>query len=277
MATVTCKDCGRELPDESSGADPAARVPCPWCGSIGRNFQITLGGENKPVGAVELSVSVTRDLVERSRRERGRIARAGLAVSGLARSGFIGSTAQLFPPSVSQEFPEVLLAAEVLSLGSRTPDGQLVVGVALPWFEIIRHLDTDPAFMFKLPWRKWEEMVAGAFERDGWPEVVLTPPSGDKGRDVIATRPGVGSVRIIGQMKAYSSGHVVDAEEVAAMFGTLHFDKASKAMVMTTSDFAPGVLKDGRIQPYVPFQLELMNGDQLRDWLLCIEKKRTRS
>ncbi len=36
-----------------------------------------------------------------------------------------------------------------------------------------------------------EKRIAGAYERAGYPEVVLTPRSGDAGRDIIATKPGV--------------------------------------------------------------------------------------
>jgi restriction system protein len=133
--------------------------------------------------------------------------------------------------------------------------------------EILAQLESDPAFLYRVPWRKLEELIAGAFERDGWPIVVLTPRSGDKGRDVIATRPGVGCVRIVGQVKAYAHGRVVTAEEVAAIAFTRDLDHASKAMLMTTGRFAPGVLKDDRLKPHSPYQLELMDGEALLKWL----------
>ena len=163
--------------------------------------------------------------------------------------------------------PDLLLGAHILNFGDRTSEGQLVTGVALPWFEIVRQLEMDSTFLRHLHWRKLEELIAGAFERDGWPEVILTPASGDKGRDVIATRPGVGSVRIVGQVKHYREDRAVTAEEVSAVAFTRELDKASKAMAMTTGRFAPGVLSDPRLRPYMPHQLELMDGSQLRDWL----------
>jgi restriction system protein len=169
-----------------------------------------------------------------------------------------------------------LLGAEVLSFGGQTPEGQLVAGVTVPWFEIIRHLSAAPGFLYKVEWRTLEEIIAGAFERDGWPEVVLTPRSNDKGRDVIATRPGIGSVRIVGQVKAYRERHVVRAEEVNAVCFTRDLDRASKAMVMTTSRFAPGILKDPRLQPHIPHQLELVDGVRLREWLLSLMARRTK-
>ena len=84
------------------------------------------------------------------------------------------------------EYPDVLLQAAVVSLGSPTPEGHIVEAVAVPWFEIPRLLEHDPDFLFKVSWRKLEEIVAGAYVRAGWSDVVLTPRSGDRGRDVIA-------------------------------------------------------------------------------------------
>jgi hypothetical protein len=43
--------------------------------------------------------------------------------------------------------------------------------------------------------------------------------------DVIAIRPGVGSVRIVGQVKAYHAGHMVDAEQVKAVWATATWNK----------------------------------------------------
>ena len=54
---------------------------------------------------------------------------------------------------------------------------------------------------------KWEEMIAGAYSRAGFDEVILTPRSGDYGRDVIAIRKGIGCIKIIGSVKAYKPGH----------------------------------------------------------------------
>jgi len=273
MASITCRACGKELEDESPGFDARDRHPCPACGSTARAFSIDVGaGEVKLTGAVT-SFSVTRSVVE-DWREQKNVLRAVGSAQGVATGAAISSTAELFPPSIKQEFPDVLLTAEVLSLGGRTPDGQLVVGVTVPWFEIIRHLEVDPGFLFRIHWRKLEEMIAGAFERDGWPEVVLTPRSGDKGRDIIAIKPGIGSVRIVGQVKAYDAGLVVDAEEVKAVCFTRELDRASKAMVMTTSRFAPNILNEPRIQPYIPHQLELIDGERLRAWLLSLRAKR---
>lgn len=176
-------------------------------------------------------------------------------------------------PAVSQ-YPDVLIQAAVVVFGDRRAEGQVIAGVAVPWFETIAQLERDPDFLFKIPWPKLEEIIAGAYERAGWPDVVLTPPSGDRGRDIIATRPGVGSIRIVDQVKAYKRGHVVTADEVRSLLGVLAVESnVSKGVITTTSRFAPGIQRDSGIAAFAPYRLELKDGDQLRGWLLGLTDK----
>ena len=81
-----------------------------------------------------------------------------------------------------------LLLQAVIIPGARTNEGQLVEAVALPWFDIIESLRRDPSLAFQIKPRKWEEIIAGAYQRAGFDEVILTPRSGDFGRDVIANK-----------------------------------------------------------------------------------------
>lgn len=64
------------------------------------------------------------------------------------------------------------------------------------WLTIAKQLGDDWSIAFQISPEKWEEIIAGAFSVAGY-SVVLTPRSGDLGRDVIATKDGVGSIRIL--------------------------------------------------------------------------------
>ena len=108
-----------------------------------------------------------------------------------------------------------------------------------------------------------EKIITGAWERAGFEEVILTPRSGDLGRDIIAVKRGLGSIRIIDQVKAYKPGHLVTADDVRALLGVLHADVASKGFVTTTSDFAPRLRDDILLQPFMPSRLGLVNGEEL--------------
>ena len=127
--------------------------------------------------------------------------------------------------------------------------------------------------MCKISWRKLEELIAGAYERQGWSEVILTPRSGDKGRDIIATKPGIGSIRFYDQVKAYKPGHIVKADEVRAMYGVLNLHQnVSKAIVTTTSQFAPGVFDE--FKAAMPYRLELKDRAPLLEWLQQIRSQK---
>jgi restriction system protein len=156
-----------------------------------------------------------------------------------------------------------LLLSAVIVPGDRTSEGQLVEAVTVPWFEIISLLTRDPSLAFQIGPRKWEEIIAGAYKTAGFEEVTLTPRSGDLGRDVIAVKRGIGTVRIIDQVKAYKPGHLVAANDVRALLGVLEGDKASKGFLTTTSDFAPRLADDILLRPFMPARLELVNGRAL--------------
>jgi len=171
-------------------------------------------------------------------------------------------------------YPDVLLQAALVNLGGKTTEGQLIRGVSIAWFEIIQQLERDPEFLFKMDWRKVEELIAGAYDRAGWSEVILTPRSGDRGRDIIASKPGIGSIRIIDQVKAYARGQKVTADEVRSTLGVLSAEpNVSKGIITTTSSFAPGIFKDPGLRAFRPYRLELKDGDQLRNWLISLSSK----
>jgi restriction system protein len=78
-------------------------------------------------------------------------------------------------------------------------------------------------------------------QKAGWDEVTLTPRSRDLGRDLIAIKKGIGSVRVIEQVKAYTPPRLVTANDVRALVGVLKSDGAAKGFLSTTSDFAPKI------------------------------------
>ncbi len=104
--------------------------------------------------------------------------------------------ASVQPNDLLLDAPSLLLQAVIIP-GDKTAEGQFVEAVALPWFEIIELIRRSPESIYEIDWRKWEEIIAAAYKQQGF-EVTLTPRSNDKGRDVIATSKGLGSVRFFG-------------------------------------------------------------------------------
>ncbi len=187
-------------------------------------------------------------------------------------SGTTRVYAGMFEPPKSA--PKIVLYAGILEQGPKTATGTLVEAAAIPWFTILDILRKNPEEAFKIPPRKWEEIIAGAYKAQGFDEVILTPNSGDLGRDVIATKHGFGSICIYDQMKAYKPGHLVTAEEVRAMNGILE-GNVSKGIVTTTSDFAPRIREAPILRPLMPYRLELKAGPDLLNWLEEIRQRKS--
>ena len=165
------------------------------------------------------------------------------------------------------ELPRITIKT-IVTFGSRDTEGQVVEAVGDLWFEIIRIFQCDPQAIYKFDWRQWEEIVAGAWRQAGFDEVKLTPRSGDRGRDVIATNHDGSSIRLFDQVKAYSPGHVVTADEVSAMLGRLTSQgNVSKGIITTTSEFAPRLMDDPDIKRLIPYRLDLKAKDDLLKWL----------
>lgn len=135
-------------------------------------------------------------------------------------------------------------------------------------------MQRDPGAVFEIGWRKWEEIIAGAYRQAGFDEVILTPRSADRGCDVIATKYGVGSIRIFDDVKAYKPGHVVTAKEVRAMLGVINgAGNVSKGVITITSEFAPRLMDDPYIKRDIPNRLELKARDDLLQWLKDLADK----
>jgi restriction system protein len=158
-----------------------------------------------------------------------------------------------------------LLLQTVIAPDQGADRGKLIIAVLYPWFDIIETLKNDPSTAFQIPWEKWEEIIAGSYSRRGFEKVILTPRSGDYGRDVIAwKKSGTGVVRVIDQVKAFTPGNLVTANDVRALVGVVHMDNAWKGYLTTTSDFAPMIKKDPLIEKVLSSELiELINGTRL--------------
>jgi restriction system protein len=171
-------------------------------------------------------------------------------------------------------FP-VLFAMQIVDRHGKVPDGEIVTATSVAWWAIWNKLQNDPRALHEFAQnpRAFEEFIAGAYDLAGFDEVILTPRKGDHGRDVIAEKKGFFAIRVLDQAKAYSPGRVVTHDDVRAMVGVLHMDQAaSKAVITTTSEFAPMVREPS--QPYaslMPTRLELKDGKELVQWLATMK------
>lgn len=167
-----------------------------------------------------------------------------------------------------------LVVSALIIPEAKVADGLSIQTITISWQEIVKHLEKNWDVAHKIPPEKWEEIIAGAFKKEGYDEVVLTPRSGDEGRDVIAIRKGIGTVKILGSVKAYGPGQLVRHTDVRDLVGVLAMEPdSSKGIITTTSDFAPKIYTNPRYKALMPTRLELVNGKQLQQWLVELSKK----
>ena len=192
------------------------------------------------------------------------------------RRAALSSTTGVFGPPLPLSALASTASITVSSLiipEKTTTEGILVRSTSAIWSEIVQKLGSDWNLAFQLTPDQWEELIAGAFHKEGY-EVTKTPRSGDHGRDVIAIKHGFGCVKILGSVKAYKPDHLVEYDVVRALVGVVTADqKASKGIITTTSDFPPLMENDPGIAPFLPTRLELVDGKRLQQWLNELRNK----
>src|ERR1700674_2692916 len=131
----------------------------------------------------------------------------------------LDETLSAFKMLQKQNVADLMVSSLIIPEGQDSA-GVLMRSTSLVWNAIVRMLGSDWELAYQISSEKWEELVAGAYTLAGY-DTVLTPRSGDHGRDVIAVRRGVGCVKIIGSVKAYRPGHLVEYDDVRALLGVL--------------------------------------------------------
>jgi restriction system protein len=168
-----------------------------------------------------------------------------------------------------------ILTATILCPHLKVKEGTLVRVAAPAWASLIELLQIDYEVLSTVSARQLEEIVAAAYDRVGFDRVVLTPPSGDHGRDIIAEKDGWGTIRVVVQVKSYTAKNLVSADEVRSLIGTYFMEPgATKAVLATTSDFAPRLRDAPNIAPLLGRELLLLNRKQLVERLVQTEYSR---
>lgn len=164
-----------------------------------------------------------------------------------------------------------ILTSSVITSSSPHAEGRLLIDTSSVIRDIVGKLCQDWSGASEISPERWEEIIAATFHKSGYDDVVLTPRSGDKGRDVVAYKYGVGSVKIIGSVKAYASHRKVPYGDVRDLAGVVGMEQdASKGMLITTSCFPSKIEQEPFISRLLPTRLELIDKDKLLDWLIDV-------
>jgi hypothetical protein len=130
--------------------------------------------------------------------------------------------------------------------------------------EFLKKLAKFPEQRFQIDPRMFEETVAELLNRMGY-QVILTPRSGDHGRDVIASiGTNVAPLLILVECKRYSPALFVGPEPIARLWLRMSVDNANLGVVITTSGFKPVARKVALLKGY---QLSLKDGLDFIAWV----------
>lgn len=109
--------------------------------------------------------------------------------------------------------------------------------------ELLAGLVADPHGWYELTPRRFEEVVAEIYERQGY-DVLLTPFHRDDGVDIYAVRyTSAGPLLTVVDCKRYAAERRVQVGVVRQLYGTVEAKNASAGVLATTSFFTRGALE----------------------------------
>lgn len=118
--------------------------------------------------------------------------------------------------------------------------------------------------MSRLSPRKFEELVAYILEELGY-QVTLTGQTCDGGIDIFALKKEpIGTFLTLVECKNYSPHRRVGIDIVRGLYGVLNIQKASHAMIATTSCFTSGA-RD--FEKQYQFQMSLRDHADIINWM----------
>ena len=141
---------------------------------------------------------------------------------------------------------------------------ELLVFSSDTWTKLIRSLVINPASMFKISPRKFEELVAELLIREGM-RVTLTPATRDGGRDILAVADTpIGQQLYLTECKRYTKENPVDVTVVRSLYGVVTQENASAGLIVTTSRFTSDAI---RFAEPIQYRMELRDFKSLLNWL----------
>lgn len=124
----------------------------------------------------------------------------------------------------------------------------------------------NPDIMRLLQARQFEGFIAALIDQLGFEDVILTPRSGDEGRDVLATKRIHGiPIMFAFECKRYAPQNPIGPDIARALLGTIAHGRtrASKGVLVTTSYFTPSARNFILTEP----DLDGKDFDGIVEWL----------
>jgi restriction endonuclease Mrr len=141
--------------------------------------------------------------------------------------------------------------------------------------EAIYHLSKHPEMLYEVDPIRFEHLIARLLENAGY-SVKITPATRDGGRDILAVlKIPFGEVLTIVDCKRFAANRIIGPELVQRLLWVSdNRDRASNAMLVTTSSFTSGARK---IEQEYRWRLQLKEYSDIREWLCGFGKWQQKS
>ena len=137
---------------------------------------------------------------------------------------------------------------------------------------VLELLKSEPELAWKLPSRRFEEIVAELLQKQGY-EVELSPASGDGGFDIYAARrDGLGQFLFLVECKRYTPPNKVGVGIVRSLHGVVQSQQATAGAIVSTSYFTKGAKE---LQSRLKHQMQLNDYLILQKWIKDFPIKRS--
>jgi restriction system protein len=149
------------------------------------------------------------------------------------------------------------------ALDALVPSNPITVVSGLVGARLVAYFKEHPEDLRQMDRRKFEELVAAIFDGFGY-DVELTQQTRDGGRDIIAVKKQIVEVKYLIECKRPDPGHSVGVRAVRELFGVKNDERATKAILATTTFFTPDALT---LFENHKWELEPRDYDGLLDWI----------
>lgn len=127
----------------------------------------------------------------------------------------------------------------------------------------IDYLSNNPDAIGKMHWRKFEEMTAEYFVREGF-KVELGPGGNDDGVDVRIWMPGSYGSAPHGIIQCKRQKDKIERVVVKGLLADVQFEKADIGLIVTSSELSPGAKQTIKVRGY---PIKEVNKDGIAAWL----------
>lgn len=136
---------------------------------------------------------------------------------------------------------------------------------------LISRLSEDRDLIYRVSPREFEEIIAQVLQDDGF-DTLLTQPTRDGGRDIIATKTGINGKPVVFyvECKRYARTNKVSVDLVRALYGVQTADKVNKACLVTSSFFTRDAVAFAEDQNVM---IDLVDGDALHNMIVRSAEK----